>query len=347
MEAMEELGKIADAFLRTAKKILGYLVAEKIHLNSGREPPSNEGCPLSEKLDHRKKLWEFLTDQGVSVDRLERFAVGWIDNPQTMFQRLLEEGFSAEELKRSKLLADRRLAGRLIGPIQTPSGKIISFWARSVGSPQEGPKYLYWRPDWTAKVPAVWLPTALLRGGRKKGILVVEDIWDAFVLQIHGFLRSVALGESGQSILTKRLAHFARLGIRCLTIALNQTQDWPVRLACLREVFQPGREPFQLWVLPPDELGLYFSPAELVQKQGPKAFQKLLTNKRIAIESLRTPVPSQQSSSPRSSAQSTPSKELVSSIEEANIAEQIRPTGGFPKRCPLHQCLETDCFCFD
>ncbi len=345
MEEMESLEKISEAFLRTAKKVLQDLLARNTHPNRQNHYPLNHTSPAQKdqissvsSSQDPQQLRECFIEQGVKPERLERFAVGWIDHPEAMFQRLLDRGFSAEALRESKLLADRRLAGRLLGPIQTPSGKIVSFWARSINSQQEGPKYLYWRPDWKAKVPAVWLPTALLRGARKKGLLVVEDIWEALLLQMHGFFHTVALGESAQPILVKQLAQFAQLRIPSLTVAWNQTGDFPTRLARLREVFQRGEWPFRLWLLPPEQLGRYGSPAELVRKEGLETFRNLLFSKRIAIESRQGPLPPTCFPKPETSSNSAASL----NNEEPSAG---RRAGG--KICPLHHCLETECFCFD
>jgi len=343
MGGIGNVDKLSAAFLRTAKTLLRSLVQRQSYPAASHSDSSN-GC-LAEREpigpQQRDRLWEFLSTQGVILDRLDRFGVGWIDHPQRMAARLVQQGFSAEAIRKSKLFADRRLAGRLIGPIQTPSGRIVSFWARQIDSPDAGPLYLYWRPDWKAKVPAVWLPTALLRGGRKKGLLVVEDIWEALVLQMHGFLRTVALGESGQSILPKRLAQFAHLRVPSLTVLLNQTEDCSTRLGQLRVAYQKCDWGFRLWLLPPNRMGPYFSPAELVREQGPESLQNLLVSQRIAVERAQTvlPTPPLPKSEP-SPKDTEPSKKETVPSEQAAARWLV-------KICPLHHCPETDCFCFD
>jgi len=349
MEELEGLEKISGAFLRTAKRLLRALVERKSHPNPPDEGTSNGSSADLEPLgpEQQDQLWEFLSAQGVILDRLDRFALGWIDHPYRMPDRLTQQGFSAEVIRKSKLFADRRLAGRLIGPIQTPSGRIVSFWARQIGAPVAGPLYLYWRPDWKAKVPAVWLPTALLRGGRKKGLLVVEDIWEALVLQMHGFLRTVALGESGQPIRPKRLAQFAHLRVPSLTVLLNQTEDFPTRMAQLREVYQRGAWGFRLWLLPPDAMGPYFSPAELLRQQGPETLQKLLVSKRIVVERAQMPAPPKPLPKSEVSPQMPSSKASASSAKTTWNYEHITTRCLAMKMCPIHLCPETDCFCFD
>jgi len=352
MEEIEDLEKVSAAFLRTAKALLRSLVESKFHPTPPTDATSLDSLPELPPIgpEQEDRLWQFLNSQGVRLERLERFGVGWIDHPQRMGDRVAQQGFSAEILRKSHLFADRRLAGRLIGPIQTPSGRIVSFWARQIGSPAETPLYLYWRPDWKTKVPAVWLPTALLRGGRKKGLLVVEDIWEALLLQMHGFFRTVALGESGQPILPKRLAQFARLQVPSLTVLLNQTEDFPTRLAQLRADYQKGGWKFRLWLLPPDRMGSYFSPAELVRHQGPEALQNLLVSQRIAVERAQTalPAPHWPKPDPSPNTGSSGNFNTDSSEKESWPSKDGGPhRADLPKICPVHHCPETDCFCFD
>jgi len=248
------------------------------------------------------------------VERLCHVSVGWFDAPEAMFHRLTAQGFSPEQIRQSKLLADRRLTGRLVGPIQTASREIVSLWARTPSCLSDSPSYLYWRPDWKTKVPAVWLPTALAHGGRKKGLLVVEDILEALLLQTQGFQRTVALGESGQTIMPRRLLQFSQLRVSGLILVLNQTPDVHERLGKLTEAFQKGPWSFRLWILPPQELGPYFSPGQWVQEKGPEALRDLLAQKAVAVE------------------KSPPA---------------VAAPPSFGRICPLHHCLETECFCFD
>ncbi|HPP52788.1 MAG TPA: hypothetical protein PK777_07560 [Thermoguttaceae bacterium] len=311
------LRDISKAFLSCGRENLHHIVGETIPPSGeGADPPSGDS-PLEKAPfppDQVKQVGDFLARQGLRMDRLDRFLVGWIDAPESMFQRLLQQGFSEQQIRQSRLLADRRLAGRLVGPIQTASREIVSLWARSISRSSDTASYLYWRPDWKTNVPVVWLPTALAHGGRKKGLLVVEDILEALMLQMQAFWRTVALGESGQPITPKRLAQFAQLRISGLIFVLNQTPDALQRLQKLREAFERGPWTFRLWFLPPQELGPYFSPGQLVREEGAEAFRDLLARKAIAVEKC---IP----------------------------ADPIPPS--FGKICPLHHCLETECFCFD
>lgn len=310
-------GKIVETFLRTAQKILKEQVAELSCQNRPGNPLCT-GTPVSANggtaLDPSHCLSEFLSGQGIRIDRLEGFLLGWVDTPEAMFVRLKEQGFSEEEIRQSKLLADRRVAGRLVGPIQTASRQIVSVWARSISLPAQPPGYLYWKPDWKAKVPVVWLPSALAYGGRKKGLLVVEDILEALMLQSQGFRHTVALGESGQAFLPKRFPQLAQLRISYLVLVLNQTKDALHRLQKIQEGFQKGAWPLRLGILPPQELGPYFSPGEFVQNEGKEALEELLARKILPVGELSPTAPA------------------------------LPPSG---KICPLHQCRETECFCFD
>ncbi len=255
---------------------------------------------------------ESLLREGVVLPRLKECSVGWIDSPSAMAARLVGLGFSVEEIRQSRLLADRRLAGRFVGPIENAQGEIISFWARATAD--ERPGYLYWRPDWKTCVPVVWLPTALARNGRKRGLLVVEDILEAVMLQTHGFGRTVALGETGQPISAKHWQQFARLRIARLILVLSQTQDAENRLQKAIAAWSPTAAKVRLWILPPKELGRWPSPGCFVREEGAEAFRNLLASK----------------------------------VAPATVfAQPVERNGRKGNLCPLHHCPETECFCFD
>lgn len=313
MEA--SFGHLFEAFLRTAKQLLHVGTPER-RAEAGNPMGQPAAAPPGDRPQHPSAhpdpVWEFLVCQGLVLPRLKEFSVGWIDSPSAMFDRLVQQGFSAEEIQRSKLLADRRLRGRLVGPIENAQGKIVSFWA--CGLSGEVPTYLYWRPEWKTEVPAVWLPSALARSGRKRGLLVVEDILEAVVLQTHGFARTVALGESGQPISANRWQQFAHLRVSGLTLVLNPTQDVEERLRKAIAAFQGTDCSFRLWILPPKEIGSYGSPGDLVRQEGAEAFRKLLASRVVPID-----IPKSTSLRGRSA-------------------------GNF---CSFHHCLETECFCFD
>ena len=93
---------------------------------------------------------------------------------------MLRDGFSADEIRASNLLADSRLPGRLVGPIRDAGRRIISFWAKQ---PQHLEHSLYLSSDWKEQAGVFGLDEAypVVAHGRHD-LLLVEDFWDAILL---------------------------------------------------------------------------------------------------------------------------------------------------------------------
>lgn len=71
----------------------------------------------------------FLESQKIPPKRADEFQIGLCRTTQGMALGLELEGFSAEEIAASGLSADERTAGRLVGPVFGPKGRIVNFWA--------------------------------------------------------------------------------------------------------------------------------------------------------------------------------------------------------------------------
>ncbi len=317
-----------------------------------------------------------LEEWGLGRTALSKLPIGWIDSPDSMRDRLAQAGFPLEEIRRSRLVADRRLAGRLVGPITMPGGRIVSFWARALE--RGGPAYLYWRARWKKHTPAVGLDAALGLHPPQGDLLLVEDILEALLLQSLGFRHAAALGEPGESIASARWERLADCGARGVTLALDRDRNAAARLAEACEALFRCDAPVRLFVLPPEGLWEFATPGELVRASGIEALRSLLEDDRLhaytvkarAILDAHRPKRGWSEAARRKamreaaafySAQEPLGGDRAQDLDGYFIApiveelgwpwgalEPTAPVRRPPTRhCALHDCDETDCFCFD
>jgi hypothetical protein len=198
--------------------------------------------------------WEsarsYLRDRGLELTCLDRFPVGLLPDAATMREGLIAAGFPPDQIKQSGLLADGRLAGRIVGPIRDPRGQIVSFWARHPGG--QPPRCLYLSGDWKREVAVFGLDAALPpAAGGGDDILLVEDFCDALLLHVKGYPRAAAIGASGKEMTADRWERLATLGAAEVTLALD---DRPLAgqgvLAALDSAARATASP-EIFVVPP------------------------------------------------------------------------------------------------
>lgn len=352
---------LADAFLGLARAVLG-----------------DAGAPGAEAARAARK---FLQDRGFDLERLGDLEIGLIDSPAAMRERLLDAGFERDEVRRSKLLADQRLAGRLVGPIADRLGRIVSLWARH---PQDlRPRYLYWRGDWKEEVAAAGLDTALGAEERSGAVVLVEDVLDALLIQSRGMTETAALGDSGERIAPRRWHGLASAGAGEVTLVLDRSGAAAARLAHALTSYFDAPAAMRLFVLPPERLVPFATPGELVRDRGIEALRALLAGERRHAYSLRAAELLAGRRPKRGwtdAARRGAMKEAVAfyraqealacgraadldlwfvppivaelgwpwgSLEGPEKPKRSEPAGPSGPFCTLHNCGETDCFCFD
>lgn len=307
LPAFDHLPCLADCFFRAAQGVLRDcgLLGQEAH---GGESPEREAVRAGRA---------FLARRGFDLKGPGGPAIGLVDSAAAMRARLLEAGFSRSEVRRSKLLADQRLAGRLVGPITTPQGRTVSFWARHPDG--RSPRYLYWRGDWKDEAAAAGLQSAL--GGEAAGRLVlVDDILDALMLQSRGMTEAAGLGDSGEEITVLRWQRLHRDGAAEVTLAPDRTADAGCRIGRAVRAFFAAQTAMRLFVLAPARLGAHESPGDLVRREGIEALRALLARARVH----------------------------VATLDALALLAGPRPEAPrAPGYCPLHRCGETECFCFD
>lgn len=68
-----------------------------------------------------------LHQRGFDLRKIEHLPLGYFPAVEPLWRCLLHDGFAADEIRASNLLADSRLPGRLIGPIRVPIGESRAF----------------------------------------------------------------------------------------------------------------------------------------------------------------------------------------------------------------------------
>ena len=323
----------------------------------------------------RRDALALLADRGFDPAQWDQLPVGLIVTPDAMHQRLLADGFTRAEIRDSKLVADRRLAGRLVGPITDLAGRITSFWARQPGAQE--PTYLYWRGAWRQHVAAFGLQTALRAPGATGQIVLVEDILDCLLLWSKGLRSAAALGGPIRRLDAGRWQRLAAAGAGHVTLVADNHTGAGARLLAVLEAAFAAEAPPSIDAVPPESLAGARTPGEFVRRQGIDALREVLAHQRVHAYTLkardvlrkRRP-PGGWTGAERRAAmgeavafytwQSTRRRDTVELdahfvppiVEALGWAWGAREARGKPRPsargyCTLHGCDETECFCFD
>lgn len=349
---------------------------------------------------HARRAIAVLHAQGFDIQCLGRLPIGLLTSLAPIRHELLRAGFSVSEIRASKLLADCRLPGRLIGPIRDPHGRIVSFWARSVDDSHA--RDLFLDGQWKTSTAVVGLEIALAANVDCHMVLV-EDVLDALLLQAAGMGNVAAIGGSAREMTARRWQRLAELGVARVTLALRSSQGRRVALhAALAAAYRAKAAP-DVWFLPPDllgGLGGQQSLASIAQVKGPAGVASLLqadsrhayhhwaetilAHYRTSGEWLPTPLREALDEAIEFYVAARPGERqrldryfvppIVTALglefsaveDDAAAAEaeevtadettfvQRTPPRNVPRTmrrsvrwCTLHECDETDCFCFD
>jgi hypothetical protein len=339
----------------------------------------------------------YLRDRGFDLAALDSLPLGWFDTRDNLRARLLKAGFTSEELGASRLLADRRLTGRIVGPIRDRQKRIVSFWALHPNG--EPAKYLFWKSPRADRLGAFGVDLAYDSVAEGPSDLVlVEDLLDALLLQSRGLLHVAAVGGAGDELTGRRWQRLYDLGVRRVTLALSQDYCG-VRSAraAVEHAFRAQRSP-SVWVLVPGSrsplaVAHRWVPFEVVpcreatlrghcihgyrylalsileaHKPGPRwdhdARRRALAE---ASEIYRSRRPEQtgdldahfvppivaelgvplEGKKPPYAVWEPPAYKVITTARRAkdeSMSWQLRSSDGY---CRLHNCPQTECFCFD
>ena len=220
-----------------------------------------------------------LHQRGFDLRKLEQLPLGYFPAAEPIWHGLLRDGFSADEIRASNLLADSRLPGRLVGPIRDAARRIISFWAKQ---PQHLEHSLYLSSDWKEQAGLFGLDEAYpaVAHGRHD-LLLVEDFWDAILLHSHGCPRVGAVGNSPAEIEPRRWERLDELGIHRVTLLVDSFHEsHEAAVAAIRQAAFSRRGP-AIYVLPPAAVHGAWQSWEQGRAATPETLEKLLAAHRI------------------------------------------------------------------
>lgn len=223
---------------------------------------------------------KYLSRLGFDLEHVDALPVGLFVDHSMMHGGLLEAGYNSEELDSAGLLADQRLAGRVIGPIRGLTGRITGFWARHPEG--ESPKYLYFSSGWKHEAIAFGLDLAIRACQASQGELVlIDDILDVLLLQSSGMLNVASLLNSATIVTPKRWQRFASLGIERVTLVMNGDQDGASRtLESINNVFRAASHPV-VYVVPADEGIPFTSPGDYVRATSVADFVRFIDEQAV------------------------------------------------------------------
>lgn len=220
----------------------------------------------------------YLEARGFPEDCLKDLDLGLFTTPADVKAGLAGAGFTADELEASGLLKDGRWEGRLVGAWRDRWGHVETFFARDLtGKADEGAKYLYRAGTRKEDLVAFGLDVALKNEEGRKDLVLVEGVLDVVSLHRLGFRNVAAIGGAGRELSAKRWESLAALGVRAVTLVLDD--DEPGRtgtLAALENVSKGSNVPV-VYVVDPADLAPCKDPDELVRKKGLGAFCSVLS----------------------------------------------------------------------
>jgi hypothetical protein len=224
----------------------------------------------------------FLSGHGFDCRRMDQLPMGLFTDGPSVRKGLEEAGFSPQEIEASALVADERLAGRLIGPIRDPRGKILSFWARH---PKDRPPRLLFKGPWKEAVALVGLEAAFEAAGPRRDrieeIVVLERLLDALLLQSHGFPDAAAIAGPAKNMTERRWERLAALGVRRVTLVPDRDEAFGEDfLRAVENACRAKRAP-ELFVVPPESWDDRSGAAEFVRARGLSTFRTVLQKDRV------------------------------------------------------------------
>jgi hypothetical protein len=252
-------------------------------VDSLREAYFRHAHALLAASETRDDIWRAaracLHQRGFDLRKVESLPIGFVPAIEPLWHGLIRDGFSADEIRASNLLADSRLPGRLIGPIRDSDRRILSFWAKL---PQQLDRILYLSTDWKEQTGVFGLDEAYpaVDQGRHD-LLLVEDIWDALLLHSHGFAAAAAIGNSPADMAARRWERLDDLGIHRVTLAVDSFRD--SHEACVETIRQAAfsRRSPAIYVLPPASVHRAWPSWQQGRTANAETLEKILSTQRI------------------------------------------------------------------
>lgn len=225
----------------------------------------------------------YLERRGFSADAIEGSGLGVVPAARRARTLLRDLGYAEREIADAGVIADSRWPGRLCGAWRAESGRIGTFWARTLdGASAAETRYLYLRGASRTNLPPYGF-SEVLAGSRevRRDLVLVEGFIDFHQLRARGFDNVAALG--GTSTNPRTFERLSSLGVENVTLCLDN--DKAGRTATARAVENAARakrSPAVL-VISPECLGPAKDPDALVQRSGTDAWPQLLANRECGV----------------------------------------------------------------
>jgi hypothetical protein len=228
-----------------------------------RELASERGAPARAYLEAR----------GIPADGVVESGVGMMPEATRLRLALTSAGYRNAEIADAGVLADSRWAGRIVGAWRDEHSSIATLWARTT-NPDNGEKYLYLRG---ARRPD-GIPYGLsnLATGRSRAeaadLLLIEGVLDVHTLRANGVEHVAALGGTAAS--PRLFERLADLHVGDVTLALdNDPAGATATHRAINAATGADRSP-RVWVIDPDLYDNAKDPGEIIQRRGPRAWER-------------------------------------------------------------------------
>ncbi|MGQ9576231.1 MAG: hypothetical protein ACUVUC_13025 [Thermoguttaceae bacterium] len=238
-----------------------------------------EARPGTPWEDAARLARSWLGRQGFDATDLPHLPAGLFPSPDVVRHWLAEAGFTPAEIDASRLATDPRLEGRLVVPIRDCWGRIVSFWARDPGNQ---PPDLLIKGRWKQEIGLFGLDVAFPEAAhRPEGLVVVERLLEALLLQAKGIPNTAAVGGPIAELTSKRWRHLAGLGLSRITLLVGPQPQAAGGLAgALKGAFRAGLGPL-VFVVPLQALGHGAGPGDLLESGGALAVREALCARAV------------------------------------------------------------------
>ena len=227
--------------------------------------------------DNAAPAREYLAGRGLGEPVLRDFRIGFSPPAwDRVVRAATRDGYRSEELA-SAGLAQRgrrgdfidRFRGRIMFPLSDARGRVLGFGARSL-TEAERPKYLNTSENelYHKGRQLFGIDQARARAAKRGRIVAVEGYTDVLALHQGGITESVAI--MGTAVTQEQLAELSRAAG---TVYLALDADRSGQEAMLRAARGARERDVELLVA---EMPEGADPAELVTREGPEAFERLL-----------------------------------------------------------------------
>lgn len=227
---------------------------------------------------------EYLVSRGFRPDELDSLPLGLFGKPGRL-RSVLERHFKREDLEASRLLADPRWEGRLLGAWRDRFGQIQTFWARDL-DPQPRAKYLYL--DGAPKLGIFGLDVAFRHPAGRDDLVLVEGVFDVVHLQARGFPNVAALG--GADLRASDVALLREARVQKLTLALDADDAGRQGTRKAVDLVRKEYDVRNVYVLDVADFEGHKDPDAFVQGRGIDAFRQAIARAPHAYRFLGTEI---------------------------------------------------------